>query len=131
MLFIVIGFGKFFCNVQFDLVVNLGVVKIDSDGVGYYILWGLIYDVVFIFEFLVYFFFYCECIKVIYGKDCVIMYCYVINLIVFIYVLENNIVLIICKLWEGSIECLVVFLDGVGILLWMVSGIDEIGQVIV
>lgn len=130
-LFIVIGFGKFFCNVQFDLVVNFGVVKVDSDGVGYYILWGLMEDVVLIFELLVYFLLYSECIKLIGGKDWVIMYCYVINLIVLIYVLENYSDFFICKLWEGSIECLVVFLDGVGILLWMVLGIDEIGQVIV
>lgn len=96
ILFIVIGLGKFFCNVQFDFAVNLGIVKVDSDGVGYYIFWGLINEVVFIFEFLVYFFFYCECIKVINGKDWVIMYCYVINLIVFIYVFENDIVVFIC-----------------------------------
>ena len=34
----------------------------------------------------------------------------------------------LCKLWEGSTECLVVFPDGVGILPWMVPGTDEIGQ---
>lgn len=93
--FIVIGSGKFFRNVQFDFAVNLGIVKVDSDGAGYYIFWGLINEVVFIFEFSVYFFFYCERIKVINGKDRVIMYCYVINLIVFIYVFENDIAVFI------------------------------------
>ena len=39
--FIVTGSGKFFRNVQLDPAANLGVVKVDSDGAGYHILWGL------------------------------------------------------------------------------------------
>lgn len=39
--FIVTGSGKFFRNVQLDPQANLGVVKVDSDGAGYHILWGL------------------------------------------------------------------------------------------
>lgn len=38
--FIVTGSGKFFRNVQLDPAANLGVVKVDSDGTGYHILWG-------------------------------------------------------------------------------------------
>ncbi len=38
--FIVTGSGKFFRNVQLDPAANLGVVKVDSDGAGYHILWG-------------------------------------------------------------------------------------------
>ncbi|MGJ2514318.1 rhamnulose-1-phosphate aldolase, partial [Salmonella enterica subsp. enterica serovar Paratyphi A] len=44
--FIVTGSGKFFRNVQLDPAANLGVVKIDSDGAGYHILWGLTHDAV-------------------------------------------------------------------------------------
>ncbi len=39
--FIVTGSGKFFRNVQLDPAANLGVVKVDNDGAGYFILWGL------------------------------------------------------------------------------------------
>ena len=39
--FIVTGSGKFFRNVQLDPAANLGIVKVDSDGAGYHILWGL------------------------------------------------------------------------------------------
>ncbi|SUH40739.1 rhamnulose-1-phosphate aldolase [Salmonella enterica subsp. enterica] len=44
--FIVTGSGKFFRNVQLDPAAILGVVKIDSDGAGYHILWGLTHDAV-------------------------------------------------------------------------------------
>ncbi|MGP4873538.1 rhamnulose-1-phosphate aldolase, partial [Klebsiella pneumoniae] len=44
--FIVTGSGKFFRNVQLDPAANLGVVKVDSDGAGYHILWGLTEDAV-------------------------------------------------------------------------------------
>ena len=44
--FIVTGSGKFFRNVQLDPEANLGVVKVDSDGAGYHILWGLTDDAV-------------------------------------------------------------------------------------
>ena len=97
--FIVTGSGKFFRNVQLDPAANLGVVKVDSDGAGYHILWGLTEDAV-----------------------------PTSDLIALTYVLENHSDLFTRKLWEGSTECLVVFPDGVGILPWMVPGTDEIGQ---
>ena len=126
--FIVTGSGKFFRNVQLDPAANLGVVKIDSDGAGYHILWGLNHEAVPTSELPAHFLSHCERIKATNGKDRVIMHCHATNLIALTYVLENNTALITRKLWEGSTECLVVFPDGVGILPWMVPGTDEIGQ---
>ncbi|HAU5792753.1 TPA: rhamnulose-1-phosphate aldolase [Citrobacter freundii] len=126
--FIVTGSGKFFRNVQLDPAANLGVVKIDSDGAGYHILWGLTHEAVPTSELPAHFLSHCERIKATNGKDRVIMHCHATNLIALTYVLENNTALITRKLWEGSTECLVVFPDGVGILPWMVPGTDEIGQ---
>ncbi len=126
--FIVTGSGKFFRNVQLDPAANLGVVKIDSDGAGYHILWGLTHDAVPTSELPAHFLSHCERIKATHGKDRVIMHCHATNLIALTYVLENNTALITRKLWEGSTECLVVFPDGVGILPWMVPGTDEIGR---
>ena len=125
--FIVTGSGKFFRNVQLDPAANLGVVKIDSDGAGYHILWGLTHEAVPTSELPAHFLSHCERIKATNGKDRVIMHCHATNLIALTYVLENNTALITRKLWEGSTECLVVFPDGVGILPWMVPGTDEIG----
>lgn len=106
----------------------MGVVKIDSDGAGYHILWGLTHEAVPTSNCPAHFLSHCERIKATNGKDRVIMHCHATNLIALTYVLENNTALMTRKLWEGSTECLVVFPDSVGILPWMVPGTDEIGQ---
>ncbi|MBL7635493.1 rhamnulose-1-phosphate aldolase [Atlantibacter hermannii] len=126
--FIVTGSGKFFRNVQLAPAANLGIVKVDSDGAGYHILWGLEESAVPTSELPAHFLSHCERIKATQGKDRVIMHCHATNLIALTYVLENRTDVITRKLWEGSTECLVVFPDGVGILPWMVPGTDEIGQ---
>jgi rhamnulose-1-phosphate aldolase len=128
MPFIVTGSGKFFRNVQLDPTANLGVVKVDNDGAGYHILWGLTDDAVPTSELPAHFQSHCERILATGGKDRVIMHCHATNLIALTYVLENRTDLFTRKLWEGSTECLVVFPDGVGILPWMVPGTDDIGQ---
>lgn len=125
--FIVTGSGKFFRNVQLDPAANIGVVKVDSSGAGYHILWGLENEAVPTSELASHFQSHCVRMKVTDGRDRVIMHCHATNLIALTYVLENDTDIITRKLWEGSTECLVVFPDGVGILPWMVPGTDEIG----
>jgi rhamnulose-1-phosphate aldolase len=125
--FIVTGSGKFFRNVQLAPTANIGVVKVDSRGAGYHILWGLENEAVPTSELASHFQSHCVRMKATGGKDRVIMHCHATNLIALTYVLENKTDVITRKLWEGSTECLVVFPDGVGILPWMVPGTDEIG----
>ena len=79
--FIVTGSGKFFRNVQLDPAANLGVVKVDSDGAGYHILWGLTNEAVPTSELPAHFLSHCERIKATNGKDRVIMHCHATNLI--------------------------------------------------
>ncbi len=67
--FIVTGSGKFFRNVQLDPAANLGVVKVDSDGAGYHILWGLTNEAVPTSELPAHFLSHCERIKATNGKD--------------------------------------------------------------
>ncbi len=88
--FIVTGSGKFFRNVQLDPAANLGVVKVDSDGAGYHILWGLTEDAVPTSELPAHFLSHSERIKLTGGKDRVIMHCHATNLIALTYVLENH-----------------------------------------
>jgi rhamnulose-1-phosphate aldolase len=88
--FIVTGSGKFFRNVQLDPAANLGVVKVDSDGAGYHILWGLTNDAVPTSELPAHFLSHSERIKATNGKDRVIMHCHATNLIALTYVLENT-----------------------------------------
>ncbi|PLL04461.1 rhamnulose-1-phosphate aldolase, partial [Klebsiella pneumoniae] len=99
--FIVTGSGKFFRNVQLDPAANLGVVKVDSDGAGYHILWGLTEDAVPTSELPAHFLSHSERIKLTGGKDRVIMHCHATNLIALTYVLENHSDLFTRKLWEG------------------------------
>lgn len=126
--FIVTGSGKFFRNVALETAANIGVVRVDRDGAGYHILWGLEGDALPTSELPAHFLSHCARIRATGGKDRVIMHCHATNLIALTYVLENDTNLITRKLWEGSTECLVVFPDGVGILPWMVPGTDDIGQ---
>lgn len=88
--FIVTGSGKFFRNVQLDPAANLGVVKVDSDGAGYHILWGLTHEAVPTSELPAHFLSHCERIKATNGKDRVIMHCHATNLIALTYVLETT-----------------------------------------
>lgn len=104
--FIVTGSGKFFRNVQLDPAANLGIVKVDSDGAGYHILWGLTNEAVPTSELPAHFLSHCERIKATNGKDRVIMHCHATNLIALTYVLENDTAVFTRQLWEGSTECL-------------------------
>ena len=66
--FIVTGSGKFFRNVQLDPAANLGIVKVDSDGAGYHILWGLTNEAVPTSELPAHFLSHCERIKTTNGR---------------------------------------------------------------
>ncbi|XNM48151.1 rhamnulose-1-phosphate aldolase [Escherichia coli] len=98
----VTGSGKFFRNVQLDPAANLGVVKVDSDGASYHLLWGLTNEAVPTSQLPAHFLSHCERIKATNGKDRVIMRCHATNLIALAYVLENNTAVFTRQLWEGS-----------------------------
>lgn len=125
--FIVTGSGKFFRNVILDPADTLAVVKIDEQGKGYYIMWGLINGGLPTSELAAHLQSHIVRIEKSQGKDRVIMHCHATNLIALTYVLELDTAVISRLLWEMSTECLVVFPDGVGVVPWMVPGKDEIG----
>lgn len=125
--FIVTGSGKFFRNVILDPAETLAVVKIDEQGKGYYIMWGLINGGLPTSELAAHLQSHIVRIEKSQGKDRVIMHCHATNLIALTYVLELDTAVITRLLWEMSTECLVVFPDGVGVVPWMVPGKDEIG----
>lgn len=125
--FIVTGSGKFFRNVILDPADTLAVVKIDEQGKGYYIMWGLINGGLPTSELAAHLQSHIVRMEKSQGKDRVIMHCHATNLIALTYVLELDTAVITRLLWEMSTECLVVFPDGVGVVPWMVPGKDEIG----
>lgn len=61
-------------------------MKVDSDGAGYHILWGLTEDAVPTSELPAHFLSHSERIKLTDGKDRVIMHCHATNLIALTYV---------------------------------------------
>lgn len=126
--FIVTGSGKYFRNVILDPADNLVIVKIDEQGKGYYIMWGLINGGQPTSELAAHFQSHIVRMAVSDGRDRVVMHCHATNLIALTYVLELNSANFTRLLWEMSTECLVVFPDGVGIVPWMVPGTDEIGN---
>ncbi|MCX8729436.1 rhamnulose-1-phosphate aldolase [Gilliamella sp. B2969] len=125
--FIVTGSGKFFRNVILDPADTLAIVKIDEQGKGYYIMWGLINGGLPTSELAAHLQSHIVRMEKSQGKDRVIMHCHATNLIALTYVLELDTAVITRLLWEMSTECLVVFPDGVGVVPWMVPGKDEIG----
>jgi rhamnulose-1-phosphate aldolase len=126
--FIVTGSGKFFRNVILDPADTLALVRVDEQGRGYQILWGLSNGGLPTSELAAHFQSHIARMQVSGGNDRVIMHCHATNLIALTYVLELNSDLFSRLLWEMSTECLVVFPDGVGIVPWMVPGTDEIGD---
>lgn len=125
--FIVTGSGKFFRNVVIAPQENLALVKINHDGTGYDIVWGLVKGGVPTSEFAAHFQSHITKIQATNGANRVIMHCHATNLISLSYVLELNNASFTRLLWEMSTECLVVFPEGIGIVPWMVPGTDSIG----
>ncbi len=125
--FIVTGSGKFFRNVCLAPAENLVVLQIDALGAGYTILWGLKEDELPTSELAAHFQSHITRIASSAGIDRVIMHCHATHLIALSYVLELDSASFTRELWEMSTECLVVFPEGIGIIPWMVPGVDEIG----
>ncbi len=125
--FIVTGSGKFFRNVALDPADTLAVIRIDEQGKGYYILWGLVNGGVPTSELASHLQSHIVRMKATNGTDRVIMHCHPTNIIALTYVLELDEKVFTRELWEMSTECLVVFPDGVGVIPWMTPGKDEIG----
>ncbi|PJG84681.1 rhamnulose-1-phosphate aldolase [Conservatibacter flavescens] len=125
--FIVTGSGKFFRNVILDPADTLAVVRVDEQGKGYYVEWGLVNGGVATSELAAHLQSHIVRMAKTNGKDRVIMHCHATHLIALTYVLPLDSKVFTRELWEMSTECLVVFPDGVGILPWLVPGKDEIG----
>ena len=125
--FIVTGSGKFFRNVILDPADTLALVRVDAQGTGYHILWGLVNGGLPTSELPAHFQSHISRIKTSHDADRVIMHCHATNLIALSYVLGLDNAKFTRELWEMSTECLVVFPDGVGIVPWIVPGTDKIG----
>lgn len=125
--FIVTGSGKFFRNVILNPADTLAIIRVDEQGKGCYLMWGLENGGMPTSELAAHLQSHIVRMQVSNNRDRVIMHCHATNLIALTYVLELDSAVISRLLWEMSTECLVVFPEGVGVVPWMVPGKDEIG----
>lgn len=128
VIFLISGTGKFFRNIKNNPSGNVGIIKMDTSGSGYYILWGLDEKALPTSELSTHLLSHQARFETTSGKDRIIMHCHATNLIALTYILEHNTALITRKLWECSTECLVVFPEGISIIPWQVPGTRKIGE---
>ena len=126
-IFVVTGTGKYFKNVDKDPAINLGIIRIATDGVTAELLWGYEDGGRFTSELPAHLMSHMARLSVD-PENRVVMHCHPT------YTLAMNFVHPLCDkevthtLWQMCTECIVVFPDGVGVLPWMLCGNNEIGE---
>lgn len=126
--FLVTGTGKYFRNVILAPEINLGIIKIDSDGKSYTILWGFEDGAKPTSELPSHLLSHITRMKATNGQNRVIIHTHATNLIALSYVLELTTENITKQLFKMSTECIIVFPDGIGVIPWMIPGQEEIGR---
>ncbi len=125
--FLVTGTGKYFKNVETNPEINLGLVKIDSNGKVAHLLWGFEDGGRFTSEFPAHLMSHASRLKVN-PLNRVIMHThptYTICMGACTPVDENEFTRL---LWTSNTEAVVVFPEGIGVLPCMVCGTNEIGE---
>ncbi len=126
--FMVTGSGKFFKNVVLDPEDNICIIQIDDKGENYRILWGLKNGGRPTSELPTHLMNH-EIKKVTTdNKHRVIYHCHPTNIIALTFVLPLDYKIFTRELWEMATECPIVFLNGIGIVDWMVPGGKEIAM---
>ena len=125
--FLVTGTGKYFKNIQYAPDVNLGLLRITSDGDKAEILWGYSGGGRFTSEFPSHMMSHIARLSVD-SENHVVMHCHPANLLAMTYVHSLDEKAFTRTLWQMCTECIVVFPDGVNVLPWMLCGTNEIGE---
>ena len=120
--FLTTGSGKYFRNVALDPAHNIGIVKIDSAGGAWRIVWGLEDGAKPTSEFPSHFMNHSVRAAATEGVYRVIYHAHTPNLIAMTYVLPLTARDFTRALWQSATECPVVFPGGVGVVPWMVPG---------
>jgi rhamnulose-1-phosphate aldolase len=125
--FVVTGTGKYLKNVECNLEENLGVLRVSGKGDTADLLWGLIDGGGPTSELPTHFMTHIERLNVD-PLNRVVTHCHATNIIAMTYVHELDERAFTRTLWKMSIEGIVVFPDGVGVLPWMLCGTQAIGR---
>lgn len=126
-LFLVTGTGKYFKNVAKNPSENLGIVRIADNGREAEVLWGFQGDAAPTSEFPTHLMNHMARLKTN-PSHRVVMHCHPVNTIALTFVCPPDEREITRTLWGMCSECIVIFPDGVGLVPWMVSGTNAIGE---
>lgn len=126
-IFLVTGTGKYFKNVRKNPAENLGIVRIDKNGRELEVLWGFDGGTTPTSEFPTHLMSHMVRLKAD-PMHKVVMHCHPVNTIAMTFVCSLNEKDFTKTLWGMCTECIVVFPDGIGIVPWMVSGTNAIGE---
>ena len=124
--FITTGSGRYMRNVPLAPEKNIGIIKIDSDGKGYDILWGLEDGAKPTSELPSHLLNHISRMSVTDGRCRVIYHAHPANITALSYTIEPDAKTLSRILWQSETECAVVFPEGVGILDWMIPGGTDI-----
>lgn len=125
--FLVTGSGKYFRKMRTSPKECLGIVKVNEEGDGLYLLWGLTADQTPTSELPTHFMSHIARLKVD-PNHRVVMHTHATNLIAMTFTHELDEKEFTKTLWRMCTECIVVFPDGVSLLPWMIPGTDLIGE---
>lgn len=126
--FIVTGSGKFLRNVAIAPQDNICIVKINSAGDAYKIVWGLLKGGRPTSEFPSHFLNHSVKKEATNGEYRVIYHAHTKSLISLTYILPLTAKAFTRVLWQSATECPVVFPGGVGVVEWMVPGGADIAK---
>lgn len=124
--FITTGSGKYMRNVPLAPEKNIGIIRIDDDGRGYDILWGLEDGARPTSELPSHLLNHIERMKVTDGRCRVIYHAHPANITALTYAIEPDAKTLSRILWQSETECAMIFPEGVGIVDWMVPGGTDI-----
>lgn len=125
--FLVTGTGSYFRNCEDDPETNLGIVRIKEDGCTAELLWGYKNGGRFTSEMPAHMMSHSARLKVN-PENRIILHCHPQNIMAMTFIHPLNDRDFTRTIWKANNECIYVFPDGLGVLPWMISGSNEIGE---
>jgi rhamnulose-1-phosphate aldolase len=119
--------GSYFKNVETDPAYNLGIIRINPDGLSAALLWGFSDNGLPTSELSAHLRSHLARLRQD-PQHRVVTHCHATNTVAMTYIHPLNDREFSRTLWRMEAECIVVYPEGVGVLPWMLQGTDEIGK---